>query len=216
MSSRNTPRIRSSVGLLTVATLVIGPAVAPAQADATVSSTKTEQITVPATLEFRQGQNPNAPGNCSAPVFVQWKDVPGTTSATAYYTTEGGEKSATSTPPFDDTTEWIATYTVQPGYHWIYINGSSRAGPLPSTCEDLTAKHRTIFTTPVRVVLTVEKDNSKCAAAGAAADKAAKRVKRLRNRLQDATGQKRIVVKQQLRKARSQLARARDRQQRLC
>ncbi len=48
--------------------------------------------------------------------------------------------------------------------------------------------------TPVLVVLSGERDNSKYEAAEAAADKAAKRVKRLRNRLQDATGRELIVV----------------------
>lgn len=31
------------------------------------------------------GQRPGDPGDCSALVFVQWADVPGTTNATVFY-----------------------------------------------------------------------------------------------------------------------------------
>jgi hypothetical protein len=55
---------------------------------------------------------------------------------------------------------WDLAEGIESGLHWIYINGNRRDGPLASTCEDWTAKHRTVYTTPVRVVLTVEKDNS--------------------------------------------------------
>jgi hypothetical protein len=58
---------------------------------------------------FAYAQRPGDPGNCSAIVFVQWADVPGTVSAEAFYLWRGEEHSKVSEPPFDDTYEWVAT-----------------------------------------------------------------------------------------------------------
>jgi hypothetical protein len=107
---------------------------------ATSASAATEVKTVKGEVIFAHGQRPTDPGNCSAIVFVQWADQPGTVSAKAFYTWKGKEYSKVAESPFNDTYEWVATYTVPPGQHWIQVGKGWRDGPGVDTCEDAAAQ----------------------------------------------------------------------------
>lgn len=154
------------------------------------ASAKTVQKTVPGELVFANGQRPGDPGNCSAIVFVQWADVPGTTNATAYYMFNGKEYSKAAPPPFNDSYEWVATYTVPPGAHWIQVGKGWSDGPVANTCEGTSAKQRTLFATPVRVELTVELDPKLCKDAQAKLAERKKAVTKIKGELRNATTQK--------------------------
>ena len=110
-------RAKAVTSSVIVALLVMG-------LSATTASAATEVKTVKGEVVFAYGQRPGDPGNCSAIVFVKWPDQPRTVSATAFYTFKGQERSQVAAPPFNDTYEWVATYTVTPGYHWIQAGKS--------------------------------------------------------------------------------------------
>jgi hypothetical protein len=138
---------------------------------ATTASAATKTKTVDAEIVFEKGNRPGDPGNCSSVVFGKWKDVPGTTAATVYYTWRGTEYSVSGEPPWNDTYEWVATYTVEPGYHWLEISTSWSDGPRPNDCSSQveTAKER--YSTEGRAELTIEIDPAKCKAAEKAVTK---------------------------------------------
>ena len=201
---------------LTAAVTAVLVAMGLFAAPAATAGTTTEEITVPATIQYLHGQNPSDPGNCSALVFVQWADVPGTVSARAYYTFKGQERSESATPPFSDTTNWVATYTVSPGSHWILVGKSWADGPLVNTCEDKAELYKTLITNPVRVVLTVERDNSKCEAAQTLVTKLQGKVKSLKSRMKAASGKRKDALRDALRTRKKQLAKAKVAEQRAC
>jgi hypothetical protein len=169
---------------IVVAVLALLGVAAPA------ASAATEVRTVPGEVVFQHGQRPGDPGNCSAIVFVQWADVPRTVSATAFYTWRGEERSKVATPPFDDLYEWVATYTVAPGHHWIQVGKGWTDGPNPDTCEDTSAKQRQDFGTEARVELTIEIDSAACDAAKANLKKRKTAVARITEQLRDASTKK--------------------------
>lgn len=115
--------------------------------------------TVPGTFVFQHGQSPTDPGNCSAVVFVQWVDVPGTVSATARYDAmvngSFGPQATTRPAPFDDTYTWVHTYTVAPGQHWIQISKGWRDGPGVDDCSGMEALQHQHLGTTATVDLTV-------------------------------------------------------------
>lgn len=169
--------------ILVLCLLTIGLSVAPASA-------KTVTKTVDGEVVFKYGQRPTDPGNCSAIVFVQWADVPGTTNATAHYTFNGKDGSQTREAPFDDTYEWVATYTVQPGYHWIQVGKGWSDGPRPNTCQGTSDKQRTLFGTEATVDLTIEIDPKLCKDAQKKLTARKKAVNAIKKQLRSATTQK--------------------------
>lgn len=205
--------MRPSTLLLAGTALVVSVLVAPS---AHAASTVQEEIEVPGTLEWQRGQRPGDPGDCSSLGFVQWKDVPGTVSARVYYTFNGQERSQAGTPPFDDAITWVATYNVLPGYHWINISKSWRNGPGVATCEEEQRRQQAIVTTPVRVVLTVEKDKTACVKAQEARKKAQGTVNRLKRRVQAASGNRKATLRVKLNGAKRKLAKAKATQSRRC
>jgi hypothetical protein len=146
-----------------------------------------EVKTVPGEVVFAYGQRPGDHGNCSAIVFVKWADQPRTISARAIYTFKGQERSQGAAPPFNDTYEWVATYTVPPGHHWIQVGKSWADGPVANTCEGTSAKQRTLIGTVARVELTVELDPKLCTAAKATLAGRSKTVNRLKAQLRKAS-----------------------------
>lgn len=197
---------------VTATLLVLGFFTAPVAS----AGTTTEEITVPGTIQYLHGQDPADPGHCSALVFVQWADVPGTVSARAYYTFKGQERSESAAPPFSDTTDWVVTYTVSPGSHWILVGKSWVDGPTVATCEDKAELYKTLITAPARVVLTVERDNAKCEAAQAAVSKLQGRVKSLKSRMKAATGKRKAALRKALLTRKKQLAKAKLAEERAC
>ncbi len=169
--------------ILVVCLLALGLSATPAFA-------KTMEKTVDGEVVFKYGQRPTDPGNCSAIVFVQWADVPGTTNATAHYTFNGKDGSQTREAPFDDTYEWVATYTVQPGYHWIQVGKGWSDGPHPNTCQGTSDKQRTLFGTEATVDLTIEIDPKLCKDAQAKLTARKKAVNKLKKQLGNATTRK--------------------------
>lgn len=156
---------------------------------AAAQETKTQ--TVSAEVVYTNGQRPGDPGNCSAVVFVKWADVPGTTAATAYYMFKGEERSKASTPPFDDTYEWVATYQVDPGFHWIQVGVSWSDGPAANDCSATREKYKTLISTEARVELQVPAvDEKACTAAKRARADRRKAVSKLQKKLRNAEGAK--------------------------
>lgn len=181
------------------------------------ATAKTVEKTVPGELVFQHGQRPGDPGNCSGVVFAQWKDVPGTVSATAYYVYRGAETSKSAQPPFNDVYEWVATYTVSPGAHWIQLGVSWADGPVVNTCADVNEKQRAVYTGPVRVELTVEIDPKVCKDAQAKLSARRKVVTTVRKRLNNATTQKaKNKLRGKLERARTKRATAAKRVTELC
>ncbi len=211
MTRDHRPRIA-----LTAAVTAVLVALGILTAPAATAGTSTEEITVPATIQYLHGQDPADPGHCSALVFVQWADVPGTVSARAYYTFKGQERSESAVPPFSDTTDWVVTYTVSPGNHWILVGKSWVDGPTVATCEDKAELYKTLITAPVRVVLTVERDSSKCEAAQVAVTKLQGKVKSLKSRMKAATGKRKAALRKALRTRKKQLAKAKLAEERAC
>jgi hypothetical protein len=150
------------------------------------SAATTKVKTVPAEIVFANGNRPGDAGNCSAIVFGRWRHVPNTISATVEYTWKGEAHSKTGTPPWDDIYEWVATYTVEPGYHWIAISQSWRDGPLPSDCSDMVETARQRYSTTAVAKLTVEIDPAKCKAATDRAKARRRAVNGLRAQLRSA------------------------------
>ncbi|MEO6866974.1 MAG: hypothetical protein ABI200_03040, partial [Gaiellales bacterium] len=105
----------------------------------------TIEITRPATLEFRNGSQIGQPGNCSAIVFGQWKDVPGTDIAHVHYTWAGKQETESKGAPYHDQFSWLAEYAVTPGYHWIVLGKSWANGGPPDDCVDMAEKNRTFY-----------------------------------------------------------------------
>jgi hypothetical protein len=184
-------------------------------APAAAQETKTQ--TVPGEVVFATGQRPGKPGNCSAIVFVKWKDVPGTTSATAFYPYRGAETSESLTPPFSDTYDWVATYTVEPGFHWIAVGKSWRDGAKPSDCSDFSAKQKAVYGTVARVELQVPAFDAKaCNAAKHTLAARRKAVKKLQKQLHHATGNKRKRLKAKVKKAKAKRTKAAARVKKDC
>ena len=115
-----------------------------------------------------------------------------------------------------DTTNWVATYTVSPGSHWILDGKSWADGPSVNTCEDKAELYKTLITNPVRVVLTVERDNSKCEAAQTLVTKLQGKVKSLKSRMKAASGKRKDALRDALRTRKKQLAKAKVAEQRAC
>jgi hypothetical protein len=157
---------------------------------APTASAATKVKTVKGEVVFANGQRPGDPGDCSAIVFVQWADVPGTTLARAIYTFNGSERSVSVAPPFNDTFKLVADYQVAAGYHWIAVGRSWSNGPVANTCEDTTEKQRQIIGTIASVELTVEIDPAVCKSAKAKLTARKKAVSTLTSQLRKATSQK--------------------------
>jgi len=176
-------RAKAVTSSVIVALLVMG-------LSATTASAATEVKTVKGEVVFAYGQRPGDPGNCSAIVFVKWPDQPRTVSATAFYTFKGQERSQVAAPPFNDTYEWVATYTVTPGYHWIQVGKSWKDGPVADTCEGISAKQRTLIGTEARVELTLAPDPKVCKAAKTTLTAKRKAVTKLKAQLRNASSAK--------------------------
>lgn len=181
------------------------------------ASAKTVQKTVPGELVFQHAQRPGDPGNCSGVVFAQWADVPGTTNATAYYIYRGTETSKAGQPPFNDTYNWVATYTVTPGAHWIQLTVSWADGPTANTCESTNEKQRAVYSGPVRVELTVELDPKLCEDAKAKLAARTKAVNKLKKQLSEATTRKaKSKLRAKLTKAKAKRTKATTRVTEVC
>jgi hypothetical protein len=150
------------------------------------SAATTKVTTVPAEIVFANGNRPGDAGNCSAVVFGKWRDVPGTISATIEYTWKGAPYTKTGTPPWDDTYEFVATYTVEPGYHWIEISTSWADGPVANDCSGMVETYKQRYSTTAVAKLTVEIDPAKCKAATDRADARRRKVNKLRAQLRSA------------------------------
>jgi hypothetical protein len=83
------------------------------------------------------------------------------------------------TPPFDDTYEWVATYRVPSGFHWIEVGVTWADGPGTRDCKDATAKHREMYGTKASAEVTVD-TTAECNEAKAAYAAAGKRLKKAR------------------------------------
>lgn len=176
-----------------------------------LASAKTTTVTIPAEFVVLNGQRPGDPGDCSAIGFVKWPDRPGTVSARAIYTYEGSEASKTAVPPFDDTYEWVATYQVPAGFHWIAISKSWVNGSQPNTCESYVPKILALYGTTARVELEVEIDPRVCTAARARLATSQKRVTALAGQLQDAsTARRRAALRAALERAKAKRTKARE------
>jgi hypothetical protein len=155
------------------------------------ASAATKVKTVDAEVVFKNGNRPGDPGNCSAITFVQWRDVPGTVSAKVIWTRDDSEHSMSKEAPFDDVYTWVATYTVQPGYHWISIGKSWVDGFPVNDCSALRDRIRAAYdTTAAKAELTVEVDPKVCNAAKKAAAARRKSVSSLQKQLNAATSAK--------------------------
>lgn len=187
------------------ALLVLAAVGASAAAAATVTRT------VPGEYVFAHGQRPDAPGNCSAIIFVQWADVPGTIAATARYTSlsngSWGERAETREAPFDDTYTWVTTYTAPPGTHWIAIGRGWSAGPRPNDCSAMSERQRPLYRTPVTVELTIQEPPA-CVAANASVAKITRRIATLQKQLARASAKRKRSLSRKLAGARRDLARA--------
>jgi hypothetical protein len=179
------PRAALTVPALIVGLLLGGPAPAGAQAPPAAPAV-TKKVTVPGTVVFRNGQRADKPGNCSAITFVEWKAVPGAVRATAYYLWKGAETSEARDAPFDNTYEWVVTYTVEPGKDWIAIGKSWGDGPRPNDCSDMLERTRGLYpNVQARVEVTVD-NTVKCNAARTRLIKAQTGLKKARARLKKA------------------------------
>ena len=167
---------------------------APAGAD-------TKTVTVSGTVVFVNGQRPGDPGNCSSVVLVQWADVKGATSARVVYTYQGREASKASAPPYNDSYEFVALYTVPAGYQWVEPSTSWADGPTPNTCQDQVEKVRPRYATEVRVELTIEVDAAACSAAQVKVKAKGKIVKRLQIKVGKAEGQRKRELRRSLKAA---------------
>jgi hypothetical protein len=123
-----------------------------------VAQSKT--VTVPGTLVFEHGENPDDPGNCSAIIFAQWSHDPQlkVISARAVVFPPEGERSTSKDAPFDDTYTWVLTYTAPAGTHRIAIGKSWGDGPvIPNDCSDANAVHLSQWPNhEARIELTVD------------------------------------------------------------
>jgi hypothetical protein len=195
--------------VLTLAAALVVPAA--------TASAKTKVQTVDAEIVFQNGNRPGDEGNCSAVVFGKWKDVPRTVSATVYYTYQGEERSVTGVPPWDDTYEFVATYTVEPGYHWIEISTSWGDGPVANDCSNKVEIYKTRYGTEGRAELTVEIDPAECKAAQKAVTKWRGSVNKLKAELRKATTRKaKKQLNAKLTSAKGKRARAEKRMKAVC
>ncbi len=198
-------------------TWMFGLALALALA-APAAAQETKVVTVPGEVIYTNAQRPGDPGNCSAVAFVRWADVPGTISARAIYTRQGAEASEFRAAPFDDTYQLVATYTVQPGFHWIAVSRGWSDGPRPNDCSVTREKLKTIVGPPARVELTVPAVDAKaCNAAKRNLTAQKKAVKRLQKQLKRASGKKaKKRTRAKLKKAKARRTKAAARVQRDC
>jgi hypothetical protein len=100
---------------------------------------------------------------------------------------EGNRVLEESDAPWDDTYTWVATYTVDPGYHWIEISTSWSDGPRPNDCSSQVATAKERYSTQARAELTIEIDPAQCKAAKKAASTWLDKVKSVRAQLRKAT-----------------------------
>lgn len=187
----------------------------PAPAGAAPTTTKT----VDGEVIFEHGARPTDPGNCSAIVFVQWKDLPGTISATAFYLWREKEYSETRQPPFDDHYEWVRVYDAPAGYHRIQVGKAWGDGPNPNDCSESSARQKEFFGTEARVVLTIqpEGDSKECAAALKTLRKRNRAVARLKGQIRKAsTENAKDRLRAKLAKAKARRAKAASRVAKLC
>jgi hypothetical protein len=203
-----TPARRLIVSALLAASLV---SAAPAAA----STTHTK--TVPATLVFNHGQRPGHPGNCSAVVFLQWADVPGTTNAKGHYVWKGAAKTKSIEAPFEDTFELVALYQAPPGFHWMEVGKGWTDGPKANTCEEMSNRQKVNYGTAASVELQVADDPAVCKRATArllAANKAVAKATKAVARAKSAKSRKARNAK--LKKARARQAKAVKRYNDVC
>ncbi len=154
---------------------------------AAIAQSKT--VTVPGTVVFEHGENPNDPGNCSAAVFVQWSHDPtlNVVSARAIVANPAGEASKSKAAPFDDTYDWVRIYTAPPGTHRIVMGVSWGDGPVvPNDCGETNARHMAQWPTrEASIELTVDV-TAACSAAQKKASAAAKQLRIARARVSQA------------------------------
>jgi hypothetical protein len=204
---------RTVRSILVLSLLALVALTAPAAAAPTTTKTVDGEVI------FEHGARPTDPGNCSAIVFVQWKDVPGTISATAHYLWREKEYSETRESPFDDHYEWVRTYDAPAGYHRIQVGKGWSDGPNPNDCSESSARQREAFGTEARVELTIqpEGDSKECAAALKDLRERNKRVRTLKGKIKAASTEKaKDKLRAKLAKAKRKRAKAAARVARLC
>ena len=108
-------------------------------------STSSKTVVVPARIVIKHGNRPSDPGNCSAVVFAQWKDVPGTTAATVSYVWQGEDHSVSGKAPFPAKFNIVATYRVPEGYRWIVVGYSHADGPTPNDCSQVVSRIKPLY-----------------------------------------------------------------------
>jgi hypothetical protein len=169
---------------------------------ASEAGARTKTMTVTGEFIVQNGQRPTDPGNCSAVGFGRWKDVPGTIGARVTKTTvKGKESSDFFKPPFNDTYTFIATYQVQPGYHWGAISHSWSDGPRPNDCSVSAGRVRALYQPTVKVELTIEIDEKACKAAQAKVTKRKRAVSALQAKVSGAKGARKQRLRRQLKAA---------------
>jgi hypothetical protein len=141
--------------------LLLALAAMPAAAEA---ATKT--VTVTADRVISVENDPDNTGNCSTIVFYEWSDVPGTTSATINWLSNGQPKSETRAAPFDDAlTREKPPRFAPPGRHRIVAGWSYGSGPTKPNygCRDRHVPTYEAALSPTgTAVLTIEVDEKKC------------------------------------------------------
>jgi hypothetical protein len=184
--------------VLPLAALAVSLALPAAEAGA-----RTKTVTVTGELIVQNGQRPTDPGNCSAIGFGRWKDVPGTIGARVTKTSvrNGKESSDFFKPPFSDTYTFIATYKVEPGYHWGAISHSWSDGPRANDCSASAERVRALYLPTVKVELTIEVDEKACKAAQAKVTKRKRAVSALQAKVSGAKGARKQRLKRQLKAA---------------
>jgi len=206
-------RGKSFLTLLAVAAVAASADVSPAAAQV-----KTKTQTVPAEVIFEHGARADRPGNCSAIVFVQWKDVPNTISAKAFYLWKGVESSKVGEPPFDDAYSWEIDYKAPAGSHRTQVGKGWGDGPKPNDCSETSARQKEVFGTQARVELTIEQvgQTEACAKALKALRESNKAVRKLTGRVRRASGAEKQALRAKLAKAKARRARAAARVRKEC
>ena len=196
-----------------------------------IATAETKVKTVPAEIVAQWKFNPTNDLQCGALGFVKWKDPPLKPEAIPiaweiFYTVKptGEERSASATPPFDDSFTWVgAEYLVGGGAHWEMFAYGSRvgAGTDEQGCSDMTDYYEATFHRP-RVEITIDLkeppvDRKKCKAARAELRERNKAVGKLLGKLRRAdSNDAKNRIRERLRKAKDKRADAAQKVDKVC
>jgi hypothetical protein len=192
-----------------------------------VAAAETKVKTVPGEVVFLNKNRPNDPGNCSAVVFVMWKNPPLRVDAIpiawkVFYEFKGVKYSRVTAPPFNDVTKYVAEYRVPDGKHWLNVGYSSVDGSVPNDCSSKTAKYKELFSVVARVEITLDLkeppiDQAKCKAARAGLRARNKAVGKQLGKLRKAsTPSAKSRIRENLAKAKVKRAQAAQRVNQVC